>query len=260
GLVDKIAAFIARYVKQQRLQVPHDISVLGCGGDDTVAYLYDPPLTSIAANPEEIGRQAFSVLLQRMQERQQAVPLTPRTIRLEPQLMIRDSCAPPRTVRTPPQRPQSATAPPQLSLTVPKRRARTIHWRPEDTVEALEQRFHGGTAPDLRKRWQAFWLLRRGDAQRAVAREVGVTLRTVRNWLSWYQTGGADDVATHRIGGPTRKRCRLTDEQCAQFASLTGQGTLTSIRQAQEWVADAYGLEYTDLGLRKLLNRLGINW
>ncbi len=44
------------------LHVPGDVAVLGVGNDEVMCNLADPPLTSVALRPEEIGRQAAALL------------------------------------------------------------------------------------------------------------------------------------------------------------------------------------------------------
>ncbi|MHB9022751.1 MAG: LacI family DNA-binding transcriptional regulator [Armatimonadota bacterium] len=210
GNDDHFAALAVRYVMHRGLQVPRDVSVLGCGNLQTAEYA-EPPLTSIEQCPEELGRRAFSLLLQRMQERTAPEKFKPETVLIEPRLIIRQSCAPPRHVageqpwKTADIR-ETQTLPvvSPSSTSIRKRQAAKITWRSEDTIEALSARFHNEAAPDLRPRWQALWLLRQGYARAEVAREVGVNPRTLRDWLAWYRAGGASAVAAHRLRRSTR--------------------------------------------------------
>ncbi|MHB9022947.1 MAG: LacI family DNA-binding transcriptional regulator [Armatimonadota bacterium] len=93
GHDDRNAAHVIHYAQQQGLQVPGDLSVLGCGN---YFLARDVELTSIEQFPEEIGRRALSLLLQCMQPRTRQEKTDAQTILIEPQLVIRQSCAPPR--------------------------------------------------------------------------------------------------------------------------------------------------------------------
>ncbi|MBI1881822.1 MAG: LacI family DNA-binding transcriptional regulator [Chloroflexi bacterium] len=73
------------------LSIPGDISIIGF--DDTAgsAYLY-PPLTTIRFSKAEMGREAARILLQLIQ---QLESVSPRTIKLPVELVVRASTAPP---------------------------------------------------------------------------------------------------------------------------------------------------------------------
>lgn len=49
------------------LRVPADVAVIGVGNDEVMCNLADPPLTSVALRPEEIGKQAAALLDRMMQ-------------------------------------------------------------------------------------------------------------------------------------------------------------------------------------------------
>lgn len=75
-----------------------------------------------------------------------------------------------------------------------------ISWREEDSERELWYRYQSESAPELRPRWQALWLLRQGYTRKSVVHVLGINPRTLRDWLSWYQTGGCAEVAWHRRG------------------------------------------------------------
>lgn len=131
-----------------------------------------------------------------------------------------------------------------------------VAWQDEDTVEALRaacRREHDGA---IRQRFQALWLLRDGTRRiGGVAAVVGVDYRTIQRWVGWYRRGGTAALRVHRLGGPG-KTPRLTPEQQEQLAheGATGRfGTAASIRV---WVAETYGVAYTDSGIYRLLERV----
>ena len=89
---DLMAMGAIRALQEQGLSVPHDISVIGYDNIAFAAYL-NPPLTSISQPKQELGQLAVQSLLERIQQPQ----LPGRTLRLEPDLVLRDSTSPPRS-------------------------------------------------------------------------------------------------------------------------------------------------------------------
>lgn len=92
---DELAIQIMRMLKIRGIVVPDDISIIGCTNNAIIADLV-PSLTSIEQYPEEIGRQAIDLLLRRIDEGTTAFEVKPETILIKPELIIRESCAPPR--------------------------------------------------------------------------------------------------------------------------------------------------------------------
>ena len=85
---DMTAMGVLRAVKARGLSVPRDISILGY--DDIAAAPYlDPPLTTIAQAKYILGQKALEMALDLIQGRPVA------DILLEPQLIVRESCAAP---------------------------------------------------------------------------------------------------------------------------------------------------------------------
>ena len=79
---------VLRAVKARGLSVPRDISILGY--DDIAAAPYlDPPLTTIAQAKYILGQKALEMALDLIQGRPVA------DILLQPQLIVRESCAAP---------------------------------------------------------------------------------------------------------------------------------------------------------------------
>lgn len=70
----------------QNVQIPEDIAIVGMDNTD-LATCIKPRLTSILMRQEEIGRNAAKLLMERIKEKRDYR----KTIRLEPELIIRDS-------------------------------------------------------------------------------------------------------------------------------------------------------------------------
>ena len=87
-----------------------------------------------------------------------------------------------------------------------------IEWRAEDTPETLKEAWQAEREPAVKMRLHGLWMLRRGMSVSEVARALDVHYRTVRRWVSWYRTGGLDEVIAHRRGGKGGQS-RLSEEQ-----------------------------------------------
>lgn len=72
------------------LHIPDDISLVGCDDIPVVSQIY-PPLTTVAQNVLQIGEAAAQLLLDTIEGR----VLSPRTITIPPELVVRQSSRPP---------------------------------------------------------------------------------------------------------------------------------------------------------------------
>lgn len=138
-------------------------------------------------------------------------------------------------------------------------RAAPIRWQEEDTVEALLARYRAEKALELRARWQALWLLRRGKSRAEVADVLGIDPRTLRDWIAWYRQGGCAAVAEHREGGRGGSMPRLTAQQLDEVRGSAVRGEFRTIAEVGEWVKQEFGITYTYWGIRSVLDRLKIH-
>jgi transposase len=256
-LNDYWAYQVLHFTVHRGLHVPRDVSILGYGNFLALATSADPLLTSIETFPEKLGSRALALLLQRIRDGKPFGQYAPQVVTVEPTMIIRQSCAPPRRTSCIPASGNVSRRAVRKDLRR-KRCASTIPWRAEDTEEALEHRFHTESSGELRPRWQALWLLRQGQSRRAVAQTLGISVRTLCYWLAWYQEGGTAAIARHLSGGASRRSCRLSEAQRQHLVLQVTQGTLHSIREASEWTTHTYGITYSYWGMRDLLERLGV--
>ena len=80
---DNFARDVYRVAEELGLRIPEDLSVVGYSDLDFAEYL-NPPLTTVHDHPYEMGRQAASIMLQRMQGEVQDNP----TVQLLPAKLI----------------------------------------------------------------------------------------------------------------------------------------------------------------------------
>lgn len=133
-----------------------------------------------------------------------------------------------------------------------------IDWRPEDEAAALKTAYRKERRTDVRPRLQALWLLRGGRSVRAAAQLVGVHERTVQRWVGWYRDGGRTAVISHHQAG-TGHPSFLTAEQQATLWEQAATGAFRTAAEAQQWVAQHFGVTYRPGGIYALLGRLRIH-
>ncbi|MBN1517826.1 LacI family DNA-binding transcriptional regulator [Candidatus Sumerlaeota bacterium] len=89
---DDLAKGVYAAARDLRLRIPQDLSVVGFS-DLGFAAEMQPALTTLRHDPLEIGEQAVRLLLDRIEGK--VIDPRPRKVRLAPELIIRESTAPP---------------------------------------------------------------------------------------------------------------------------------------------------------------------
>jgi transposase len=131
-----------------------------------------------------------------------------------------------------------------------------VLWGDEDTEAALRAAYRAEQRAEVRPRLHALWLLRSGKRQMGeVAAVIGVNYRSVQRWVAWYREGGLPMVRSHRMGGYGQTP-RLTAEQQAHLAQEVETGRFRHALAIRAWVAETYGVTYTEGGMYSLLERL----
>jgi len=98
--------------------------------------------------------------------------------------------------------------------------------------------------------------LRRGERRVGeVAAVIGVDYRSVQRWVGWYRRGGLAAIRAHRLGGPGQPP-RLTPEQQEHLAQEVATGRFRNAIAIRAWVAETYGVTYSEGGMYSLLARL----
>jgi LacI family transcriptional regulator len=90
---DQLAVGCLRTLRSRGLRVPEDVSLVGFN-DMPMVDLLDPPLTTLRIPQYEMGRAAGRLLLDRVQAPRDEQP-GPRSLELEPELIVRASTAAP---------------------------------------------------------------------------------------------------------------------------------------------------------------------
>lgn len=86
---DRAAAMVMQELLRHGLRIPQDISVVGCANQE-ITNLTTPQLTSVEQHPEEIGRQALNLIINRAG----AGETPPSALTIPVRLVKRESCGP----------------------------------------------------------------------------------------------------------------------------------------------------------------------
>jgi len=131
-----------------------------------------------------------------------------------------------------------------------------VVWDAADSEAALRAAYRAERDVAVRQRFHALWLLRSGARRMdEVAGVVGTSYRTLQRWVAWYRAGGLEAVRTHRMGGYGQP-ARLTAAQQEQLAQEVATGRFRNAVAMRAWVAETFGVTYTEGGMYSLLERL----
>jgi transposase len=130
-----------------------------------------------------------------------------------------------------------------------------VEWAAEDDTASLYARYRRERRADVRPRLHGLWLVRAGRSAREAAEVLGVHERTVTRWLGWYRAGGLGAVAGRHAGGQGAPAF-LTAEQRAELADEVASGRFRTAAEIRRWVAERWGVVYTEGGMYALLGRL----
>ena len=109
----------------------------------------------------------------------------------------------------------------------------------------------------IAKRWQALWMLRRGERLKRVKELVGVAHVTVQRWVRWYEAGGLEEVARHRLGSGLRPYEAWTPAQAQRLREAVSEGRFRTIREAMAWCEKELGVAVSDKTLYYSFRRWG---
>jgi transposase len=133
---------------------------------------------------------------------------------------------------------------------------------PED-LESLRQAIRRQRNAKQRDRYRAVVLALEGQEAPAIARMVGRSRRFVQRWVYHYRDHGLEGLGPQRQSGrPSRLPVAQYEGFKARFlADPTPADGVCSLRakEAQQILAQEFGVEYTLGGVYDLLHRLGLS-
>jgi len=130
-----------------------------------------------------------------------------------------------------------------------------IEWAAGDDAASLYRRYRRERRADVRPRLHGLWLVRTGRTTREAAAVLGVDERTVQRWLAWYRAGGLALVEGRHAGGQGAPSL-LTPVQKGELAAEVATGRFRTAAEIRRWVAERWGVRYTEGGMYALLGRL----
>lgn len=93
SLNHRTSVFMLQALREQNIQIPHDMALVGFDDFDLTEVL-TPPLTTVAQSPIELARRSMALLLERISGAKDGVLSSPAKILLPVRLMVRSSCGP----------------------------------------------------------------------------------------------------------------------------------------------------------------------
>ncbi len=131
-------------------------------------------------------------------------------------------------------------------------------------VDELYTLYRETTDARLARRVQAVWLARRGLTCPEIIQVVGVSRRTVQQWIAKYNCGGIDELLDKpRSGRPAL----LNAKQLAQLTRRIQTGVtkkdplcVFTGPSVEAWVEREFGVVYSLRGIQRLLRRLGLSY
>lgn len=125
-----------------------------------------------------------------------------------------------------------------------------------DTAEELADRLEQERDPRRRARLQALLMLREGKRISDVSSTVDADYRTIQRWVSWYRVGGLEAVLQRTPGhAAPGRRSKLSAEQTRALLREHEAGRFRTIRDAVDWAATRYGVDFTYTGMHAHLRR-----
>jgi transposase len=130
-----------------------------------------------------------------------------------------------------------------------------IAWK--HPAEVFHQLYKQERDARIAKRWQALWMLRRGERLKRVKELVGVAHVTIQRWVRWYEAGGLEEVARHRLGSGVRPYEAWTPAQEQRLREAVSEGRFRTIGEAMAWCEKELGVKVSYKKLHYWFRRWG---
>jgi len=135
-------------------------------------------------------------------------------------------------------------------------RSLQVEW--QETAEELEQRYRGEKHYQRRERLLTLWHLRRGKQIKEVSAMTGRGERRIREWVSWYRSGGLSEVLSRVTGhGTVGVSAQLTSLQQKALVARVSLGDFRTVWDVVAWVEARWGVTYSYEGMRSAMKRQG---
>jgi putative transposase len=129
-----------------------------------------------------------------------------------------------------------------------------VEW--QESIEELEARQQAETDSQRQQRLQVLYHLRQGQYATQVSAQLGIPLRTVQQWVTWYRTGGLTEVLRRVQGhGSSGRAAYLSSEQAALVLDAVRAGQFSTVNQVREWIGAQWGIRFSFGGMYSWLCR-----
>jgi transposase len=133
---------------------------------------------------------------------------------------------------------------------------KTIHLDQKQRQEILQRRRQANDRR-LFQRLSALLWIDEGRTREEVADLLGVSSRQVGDWLRIFRNHGLDDLCTLRYRGDPGQ---LKPAQVQQLRLEIAKGVFHNALQVRTWIQDAFGVAYSNSGVKDLLHRIGASY
>lgn len=134
---------------------------------------------------------------------------------------------------------------------------RTLEIKWQETASELKQCYRKERNSERKIHLHALWQLRLGKSLKEVAELVGMSYRSLQNWVAWYRDGGLVEVLQRIKGhGNQGRPAKLDTIQQKALATKVSLGSFRNVWDAIQWVRDRWKVQYSYSGLFKRLKSL----
>lgn len=126
----------------------------------------------------------------------------------------------------------------------------------KERKQAEKRRDAAGDRRIYRRLCALLWL-DDGRSQSEVAQLLGVTDRTIRDWIKLFRKGNFELLCQVLNRG---RECDLSPEQLEQLLEEIKAGSFRSTKQARRWIEETFDQRYSLSGVALLLKRLGASF
>lgn len=131
-----------------------------------------------------------------------------------------------------------------------------IEWR--ESVEDLQVGWQAEPNPERRQRLQVLYQLRQGQPATQVSAQLGIPLRTVQQWMTWYRAGGLTELLRRIRGhGKQGRPVYLSSQQAQIVLGAVRAGHFATVDQVRNWIEAQWAICFSYSGLYSWLGRQG---
>lgn len=131
-----------------------------------------------------------------------------------------------------------------------------LEW--QESVEELQVHLQAEPNSERRQRLQVLYQLRQGHQATQVSAQLGIPLRTVQQWMTWYRAGGLPEVLRRIRGhGKQGRPAYLSNQQAQIVLAAVRTGQFTTVDQARDWIEAQWAIRFSTSGLYSWLCRQG---